>query len=87
MERRICLWEYVTRIWGATKRRWIILISSLKLDKNLQVDAHYEAGLIYTKLGENKKAIKEYQQAIAVSPKAPMPQLKLGLLYAKMKKF
>jgi tetratricopeptide (TPR) repeat protein len=60
---------------------------SLKLDNNLQVDAHYEAGLIYTKLGEDKKAIKEYQQAIAVSPKAPMPQLKLGLLFAKMKKF
>ena len=60
---------------------------SLKLDKNLQVGAHYEAGLIYTKLGEDKKAIKEFQEAIAVSPKAPLPQLKLGLLYAKMKKY
>lgn len=60
---------------------------SLKLDNNLQVDAHYEAGLIYTKLGEDKKAINEYQEAIAVSPKAALPQLKLGLLYAKLKQF
>lgn len=57
---------------------------ALSLDKTLEVDAHYESGIIYGKLGDHKRAIKEYKAACAAEPKAPLPQLRLGLLYAKL---
>ncbi len=60
---------------------------ALKYDKNLTVDAYYQLGQIHEKLGDIKKAMKDYKNAISASPREALPQLALGLLYAKQDKF
>ncbi|PIQ97880.1 MAG: hypothetical protein COV67_01935, partial [Nitrospinae bacterium CG11_big_fil_rev_8_21_14_0_20_56_8] len=60
---------------------------SLRLDKNLIVDANYYMGGVFAKLGDSKKAIKHYHEAISVTCKSAMPYLKLGMLYAKLKRY
>jgi tetratricopeptide (TPR) repeat protein len=60
---------------------------ALNFDKNLTVQAHYNFGEVYSKLKNTKKSIKHYKQAISVDPTASMPNLRLGMLYYKLKKF
>jgi tetratricopeptide (TPR) repeat protein len=60
---------------------------ALNFDKNLTVQAHYNFGEVYGKLQNTKKSIKHYKQAISVDPTASMPNLRLGMLYYKLKKF
>ena len=60
---------------------------ALKLDKNLAVEANYRFGEVYTKLKDNTKAIKHYEEAISVDPSAALPNLRLGMLYYKLKKY
>lgn len=60
---------------------------ALRLDKNLNIDAHYNMGKVYSKLDKEKDAIKHYKQAIKVEPRAALPNLNLGLLYMKKKKY
>lgn len=60
---------------------------ALNFDKNLAVQAHYNFGEVYSKLNNTKKAIKHYKEAISVDPAAAMPNLRLGMLYFKLKKF
>jgi tetratricopeptide (TPR) repeat protein len=60
---------------------------ALNFDKNLTVEAHYNFGEVYSKLQNTKKAIKHYKEAISVDPTASMPNLRLGMLYYKLKKF
>jgi tetratricopeptide (TPR) repeat protein len=60
---------------------------ALKYDKNLTVDAYYQLGQIHEKLGDVKKAMKDYKSAISASPRAALPQLALGLLYSKQDKY
>jgi tetratricopeptide (TPR) repeat protein len=60
---------------------------ALKYDKNLTVDAYYQLGQIHEKLGDVKKAMKDYKNAILASPRAALPQLSLGLLYSKQDNF
>jgi tetratricopeptide (TPR) repeat protein len=58
---------------------------ALNFDKNLTVQAHYNFGEVYSKLQNTKKFIKHYKQAISVNPTASMPNLRLGMLYFKLK--
>ncbi len=60
---------------------------ALKMDKNLFAEAHYNFGEVYAKLGESKKAIKHYKEAIAVSPKAALAQLGLANTYFKQERY
>ncbi|MEK9627988.1 MAG: tetratricopeptide repeat protein [Nitrospinota bacterium] len=60
---------------------------ALNYDKNLTVQAHYNFGEVYSKLKNTKKAIKHYKEAISVDPVAAMPNLRLGMLYFKLKKY
>ncbi len=60
---------------------------ALNFDKNLKVQAHYNFGEVYSKLQNTKKAIKHYKEAISVDPTAAMPNLRLGMLYFKLKKY
>ena len=60
---------------------------ALNLDKNLAVQAHYNFGEVYSKLSNNKKAIKHYKEAISADPTASMPNLRLGMLYFKLKEY
>jgi tetratricopeptide (TPR) repeat protein len=61
--------------------------NALQLDKNLAVDANYNFGIVYSKLGSPEKAIKHYQEAIKVNPKSALPNLNLGMIYAKQKNY
>ena len=78
----ICVTE-----WGRYKEALAKIKEALKMDKNLTVEAHYRFGEVYTKLKDIKKAIKHYKEAIAVDPSAAMPNLRLGMLYFKLKKY
>ncbi len=60
---------------------------ALNFDKNLTVQAHYNFGEVYSKLKNTKKAIKHYKEAVSVDPTAAMPNLRLGMLYFKLKKY
>ena len=60
---------------------------ALNLDKNLAVDANFNFGVVYSKLGDTQKAIKHYQEAIKVNPKSAMPNLNLGMLHSKLKNY
>ena len=73
--------------WGRYKEALAKIKEALKLDSNLTVEAHYRFGEVYTKLKDIKKAIKHYKEAIAVDPSAAMPNLRLGMLYFKLKKY
>ncbi len=73
--------------WGRYDEALAKIKEALKLDKNLTVQAHYRFGEVYTKLKDIKKAIKHYKEAIAVDPSAAMPNLRLGMLYFKLKNY
>jgi tetratricopeptide (TPR) repeat protein len=73
--------------WGRYTEALAKIKEALKLDKNLTVQAHYRFGEVYTKLKDIKKAIKHYKEAIAVDPSAAMPNLRLGMLYYKLKNY
>jgi tetratricopeptide (TPR) repeat protein len=73
--------------WGRYKEALAKIKEALKMDKNLTVEAHYRFGEVYTKLKDIKKAIKHYKESIAVDPSAAMPNLRLGMLYFKLKKY
>jgi tetratricopeptide (TPR) repeat protein len=73
--------------WGRYKEALAKIKEALKMDKNLVVEAHYRFGEVYTKLKDIKKAIKHYNEAISVDPSAAMPNLRLGMLYFKLKKY
>ena len=72
---------------GRYKEALAKIKEALKLDKNLTVQAHYRFGEVYTKLKDTRKAIKHYKEAISVDPSAAMPNLRLGMLYYKLKKY
>ncbi|MBT3415530.1 MAG: tetratricopeptide repeat protein [Nitrospina sp.] len=72
---------------GRYKEALAKIKESLKLDKNLAVEANYRFGEVYTKLKDTKKAIKHYKEAVSVDPSAAMPNLRLGMLYFKLKKY
>lgn len=65
----------------------IHLEKALKMDKNLGVEAHYQFGVVFAKLGKQTKAIKHYKEAIEINPKAALPQLNLGLIHMKSGKY
>jgi len=72
---------------GRYKDALVKIKEALKLDKNLAVEANYRFGEVYTKLKDNRKAIKHYKEAISVDPSAALPNLRLGMLYYKLKKY
>ena len=72
---------------GRYKEALAKIKEALKLDKNLTVQAHYRFGEVYTKLKDTRKAIKHYKEAISVDPSAALPNLRLGTLEYKLKKY
>jgi tetratricopeptide (TPR) repeat protein len=72
---------------GKYKEAFKKIETALKYDKNLTVDAYYQLGQIHEKLGDMKKAMKDYKNAISASPRAALPQLALGILYSKQDNF
>ena len=63
------------------------LKTALRMDKNLLVDVYYYYGIVYAKLGDHRKAVNYYKDAISASPKAALCYLNLGLLLSKLKRY
>ncbi len=55
----------------------------IKLNPDI-ISAHYNLGLVLTKLGENEKAIRCYEQVIRKNPQVADAHNNLGLIYYKL---
>ncbi len=60
---------------------------TVELDPNLKVDAYHHLARTYAKKGEIKKALKFFDQAIKVNPKAAVVHQDLGEFHFKRGKF
>jgi tetratricopeptide (TPR) repeat protein len=70
---------------GRYKDALVKIKEALKLDKNLTLEEHYWYGEVCAKLKDSKKAIKNYKGSTTVDPVVAIPNMRLGMLYLKLK--
>jgi len=61
-----------------------IKVYTISLELNEHAEAYYNRGVAYAKLGEHKRAIKDYDRAIELNPEDAEAYINRGLAYARL---